>query len=245
MAGTNAVEPPATDAIWNLTGDAKRAAVQAMFSEIAPRYDGLNRLMSLSRDQVWRAEAVRMLQLEPGQIALDLCTGTGDFLPLLRQAVGASGTVIGLDLTVPMLSVAARKFTDPLVQADAIQLPVGTAQCDAVTVGWGIRNVPDIDAAHREIARVLRSGGRFVSIDMAMPRSVPMRALSRFLFKSVVPRLGAWVGAKTAYTYLPESTERFWTREQLADSMRSAGFSEIVTQDRMFGNICIHYGRKA
>jgi ubiquinone/menaquinone biosynthesis C-methylase UbiE len=105
--------------------------------------------------------------------------------------------------------------------------------------------VPNIDAAHLEIARVLRPGGRFVSIDMAMPQFAPMRTLSRFLFKSVVPRLGAWVGAKTAYTYLPESTERFWSREQLADSMTRAGFTEIATQDRMFGNICIHYGRKA
>jgi demethylmenaquinone methyltransferase/2-methoxy-6-polyprenyl-1,4-benzoquinol methylase len=149
-----------------------------------------------------------------------------------------------MDFCVPMLEQASKKSLPNLAQGDAVQLPLQTASVDVVTVGWGIRNVPDIDAAHREIFRVLRPGGRFVSLDMAIPRNPVVRAGSRFVSKHILPRLGARFGAQTAYTYLPESTERFWSRDALADSMRKAGFVEVDFADLMFGNICHHCGRK-
>jgi demethylmenaquinone methyltransferase / 2-methoxy-6-polyprenyl-1,4-benzoquinol methylase len=127
---------------------------------------------------------------------------------------------------------------------DACCLPVASGAFDAVSVGWGIRNVPDIDAAHREVFRVLKPGGRFVSLDMARPRNAPMRAFSSFLFQKLVPRLGALFGKTEAYTYLPESTERFKSREDLAESMRAAGFTDVAHRDFMFGNICLHRGSK-
>lgn len=176
---------------------------------------------------------------------LDLCCGTGDFLSPLRQAVGPQGTLLGLDLSEQMLGVAEKKLGEPLAQADACSLPVRNGTFDAVTVGWGIRNVPDQDQAHREIARVLRSGGRFVSVDMARPGSALMRAASEFLFHRAVPLLGAVFGKREAYTYLPKSTERFMDREQLAESMRRAGFVEVGWRDFMFGNICMHWGTKS
>jgi demethylmenaquinone methyltransferase / 2-methoxy-6-polyprenyl-1,4-benzoquinol methylase len=127
---------------------------------------------------------------------------------------------------------------------DACALPIRSDAADAATVGWGLRNVPDIDQAHSEILRVLKPGGRFASIDMAVPRNRLGAKLSRFVFHSLVPRLGYLFGRAEAYTYLPQSTERFSTREQLADSMARAGFTDIHFEDLFFGNICVHFGRK-
>jgi demethylmenaquinone methyltransferase/2-methoxy-6-polyprenyl-1,4-benzoquinol methylase len=234
----------ANEPIWNAEGAQKRAAVQGMFADIAPSYDRLNAWMSLSLHRRWRARAVQMLDLKPGNRALDVCSGTGDFLPPLRAAVGDRGSVTGIDFCAPMLAQAKTKSAAGLALGDACQLPVAANAVDAVTVGWGIRNVPDIDAAHAEIARVLRKGGRFVSIDMAQPRNPLIRAVSKFVFNTVVPRLGALFGKTEAYRYLPKSTERFSSREQLAASMERAGLTDVRYTDLFFGNLCIHYGRK-
>jgi demethylmenaquinone methyltransferase/2-methoxy-6-polyprenyl-1,4-benzoquinol methylase len=239
------VRPTTQSTPWTTQGGEKRAAVQAMFAEIAPVYDRLNGLMSLRLHHRWRRAAVRQLNLKPGQTALDVCCGTGDFLTPLRQAVGTQGRVVGIDFCFPMLELAQPKGdANGLSLGDACRLPVQSASVDAVTVGWGIRNVPDIDAAHREIARVLKPGGRFVSIDMALPRSGLLRAVSRFVSGKVLPVLGKLFGNKTAYTYLPESTLRFADREKLAESMRDAGLTDVGFRDFMMGNICMHWGTK-
>ena len=236
-----AVEEP----IWTAEGARKRAAVRRMFAEIAPTYDLLNGVMSLSRHRRWREQAVALLRLEPGEAALDLCCGTGDFFAPLRGAVGTEGLVAGIDFCRPMLEIArTKKGGAGLSLADACRIPVRDASLDAVTVGWGIRNVPDIDAAHREIARVLRPGGRFVSLDMAVPRNRLVRQASKAVLSRVLPWLGSRFGKTEAYTYLPKSTQRFWTREQLQASMESAGMVEVAYRDLMFGNVCLHYGRK-
>ena len=174
MGMSLAVEEP----IWNTEGEKKRAAVQGMFAQIAPRYDLLNSLMSLSLHHRWRDYAVSKLALKHGDSALDVCCGTGDFMLPLNKAVGEQGKVFGLDFCLPMLQVAREKNLPSLALADACQLPVRDGTLNGVSVGWGIRNVPDIDAAHREIARVLRPGGRFVSLDMAQPRYAFLKALS-------------------------------------------------------------------
>ncbi|MCW5942680.1 MAG: ubiquinone/menaquinone biosynthesis methyltransferase [Fimbriimonadaceae bacterium] len=230
---------------WNAQGEQKRAAVRAMFAEIANRYDFMNGLMSLSLHRRWRRAAVAELRLAPGSVALDVCCGTGDFFAPLREKVDASGRVFGLDFCLPMLERAtAKPGGDGLGLADACRLPIRAGSVDAVTVGWGIRNVPDVDGAHREIVRVLRKGGRFVSVDMALPRNRVVRALSRFVGQTLLPRLGALFGMRTAYTYLPESTERFASREALAESMRRAGLVDVHFRDLFFGNICLHAGSK-
>lgn len=232
-------------ATWNAEGQEKRAAVQAMFGEIAPTYDLCNSLMSFRLHPKWRAAAVRILRLEPGDTVLDLCCGTGDFFPPLRKAVGENGRILGLDFSAPMLAIADKK--DAHAQrglADACCLPVRNNSVDGITVGWGIRNVPDIDLAHREAFRVLKSGRRFVSVDMAQPRGAFMRVMSKMTTHGLLPLLGTIFGKKEAYTYLPKSTEKFMERDALKASMEKAGFKEVGYRDMFFGNICIHWGTK-
>lgn len=234
-----------TETPWQAQGDEKRNAVQRMFGEIAPTYDLLNSVMSLRLHHRWRRFAVQQMQLKPGAKVLDVCCGTGDFMLPLRAAVGAQGVVAGVDFCLPMLAVAVQKQAPgPVALGDACRLPVASASLDGASVGWGIRNVPDIDAAHREIARVLKPGGRFVSLDMARPRVAPMRWVSDLLFRKGVPLMGRLVGRAEAYTYLPESTQRFLGREELAESMRDAGFADVGCKDLFFGNLCVHWGTK-
>lgn len=239
------MSPMAANQPWNTEGREKRAAVQDMFAQIAPRYDLINGLMSFSQHHRWRRAAVESLRLQPGGRALDVCCGTGDFILPLAQKVGPKGVVLGLDFCLPMLELAQPKVEPSSVGlGDACQLPVLSESVNAVSVGWGIRNVPDIDQAHREAFRVLKSGGRFVSVDMAKPKNKLLRSLSTFAFNTMVPFLGALFRRKTAYAYLPKSTEKFMGREQLSESMRKAGFVDITTRDFMLGNICMHAGKK-
>lgn len=232
-----------TEPIWSTEGAEKRSAVKRMFAEIAPVYDLLNGLMSLSLHGRWRALAVGKLNLRPGGSALDVCCGTGDFMKPLRKAVGGSGAVCGLDFCAPMLDRAKAKGFGELMLGDACNLPVASESFDAVSVGWGIRNVPDIDRAHREAFRVLRPGGAFVSLDMARPRSLAGKVSGK-LANVAVPLLGRLFGKGEAYTYLPKSTQRFMSREQLAESMRNAGFQDVGWKDMMFGNVCAIWGSK-
>lgn len=232
--------------IWDTKGDEKRTAVQGMFAEIAPTYDRVNGLMSMSLHHRWRSFAVSLLQLKPGESALDVCCGTGDFIVPLVKAVGTSGSVFGIDFCEPMLKIAREKLpTTPLSLGDACNLPVRSESFDAVSVGWGIRNVANIDGAHMELVRVLKKGGRFLSLDMALPRNPVMRAISNIACGTLLPKLGALFGKSQAYTYLPKSTQSFMTRQQLKESMEQAGLKNVQQKDLFFGNICVHWGTKS
>ncbi len=232
------------EAIWQAEGDEKRKAVQSMFATIAPNYDRMNTLMCLSLHRKWRERAVRVLDLHEGDSVLDLCCGTGDFLIPLRNRVGQAGVLVGIDFCEPMLQLAKAKDDATLILGDATQIPLADESVDGVTVGWGMRNVPDIDQTHREIHRVLRPSKRFVSLDMAMPKNRIIRGVARLVGKYILPRIGEKFGAKQAYTYLPESTVRFWDRARLAESMRLAGFVDVGHRDLFLGNICLHWGTK-
>lgn len=230
---------------WNADGADKRAAVQQMFADIAPTYDMCNSMMSLRLHHRWRAYAVSLLELAPGSAVADVCCGTGDFFGPIRRAIGSEGTLLGIDFCAPMLELASAKDGRAgRALGDACQLPLQTASVDAVTVGWGIRNVPDIDAAHREIHRILKPGGRFVSVDMAVPSNGLVRAMSRFMTLRMLPKLGSVFGKKDAYTYLPRSTQAFRTRLELKESMDAAGFTRVEFHDLFAGNICVHLGVK-
>lgn len=232
-------------AIWEAEGAQKRTQVQRMFAEIAPTYDRVNGLMSMSLHHRWRRAAVALLNLNPGDQVVDVCCGTGDFMIPLREAVGPGGRVVGVDFCRPMLDEASVKVGPaPLAVADACDLPIRSGSFDAVSVGWGIRNVADIPRAHRELARILRPGGRMVSLDMAVPKNRAVAFVSSVMFRTLVPMLGRLYGKAEAYTYLPRSTERFAGRTEQEDSMRAAGFVETGHRDLFFGNICIHWGRK-
>ena len=235
--------PNVPETPWLAQGQEKRRLVQDMFAEIAPGYDRMNRLMTGNFDRRWRRAAVTVLNVQKGEVALDLCCGTGDFLPPL-EAAGAR--TVGIDFCQPMLVRAKDKSAKPgvLSLGDACQIPVQSGSVDIVTVGWGIRNVPDIDQAHREIFRVLKPGGLFVSLDMAVPTQPVVRAVSGLFTGKILPRLGALLSSAKAYKYLPESTERFMSREQLTASMAAAGFEQIRHRNFAFGNVCMHWGIK-
>lgn len=229
---------------WQAVGDDKRRAVQSLFSNIAGRYDLLNSAMSLRLHHRWRAAAVRMLDLKPGDVVADVCCGTGDFAWPIRSATGETGRVVGIDFCLPMIEVGKQKKVPMLLgQGDATSLPLCSATFDAVTVGWGLRNVADLEAALREIRRILRDGGRFVSVDMAKPKNPLVRGVSRLVFSVAAPALGAIFKRRDAYKYLPQSTEKFASREEQVALMRKVGFTEAKYKDMFFGNICIHWGR--
>lgn len=176
---------------------------------------------------------------------LDLCCGTGDFLTPLRSIVGTSGTLLGMDFCEPMLvSASAKDSHAKLGLADACCLPIRKNQLDGVSVGWGIRNVPDIDQAHSEAFRVLKPGKNFVSLDMARPKNAVVRFFARGITNNLLPLMGALFGKREAYTYLPQSTDRFLDRDALKASMERAGFIDVHYKDLFLGNICVHWGTK-
>lgn len=231
--------------LWETQGEEKRTAVQGLFSRIAKNYDLANRLLSFNRDRAWRQIATNKLELSLGDSALDLCCGTGDFLPPLRKAVGNEGMLVGLDFCAPMLEQASTKDENSqLILGDAGNLPFSDGHFKGVSVGWGIRNVPDVDRTHREIFRVLKTGGRFVSLDCAEPRNAIVRKMTGVGRTILTKMLGVSFGNVQEYSYLNESSKRFKTRDELVASMRDAGFVDIHFQDLMFGNICIHWGTK-
>lgn len=230
---------------WQTQGDQKREAVRDMFADIAPTYDLANSIMSARGHYRWREEACNLINLQPGESVLDLCCGTGDFLQAARKHVGPEGHLVGLDYCGPMLDVAAKKL-DPQTQltlGDATFLPFANDQFHASTVGWGLRNVPDLKATLAEVFRVLKPGGRFISVDMSQPTG-PIAPISRWAYHVSVPLLGKILRQPEAYAYLPKSTEKFVSREELKAEFEAAGFKNVQYKSRFFGNIAIHWGIK-
>lgn len=230
---------------WETKGANKREAVRGLFADIAPTYDLANSIMSARGHYRWRADACNLIGLKSGESVLDLCCGTGDFLTASREKVGESGRLVGLDFCAPMLEIAAKKLggAADLMLADATEIPISDSQFDAVTVGWGLRNVPDLGKTLAEVIRVLKPGGRFVSVDMSEPEG-PFGPVSRWAYHVSVPLLGRILRKPEAYAYLPKSTERFLTKKQLAAKMEAAGFTNVRVVSRYFGNIAIHWGVK-
>ncbi|QYK56528.1 MAG: bifunctional demethylmenaquinone methyltransferase/2-methoxy-6-polyprenyl-1,4-benzoquinol methylase UbiE [Fimbriimonadaceae bacterium] len=228
-----------------LEKDRRQADIREMFGRIAPKYDRLNFLLSFSLDRSWRSRAVEQLALSPGDSVLDVCCGTGDFLLPLLKAVGEGGNVVGVDFSFPMLRLAGGKVRPraALGLADARRLPFQSASFNAVTMGWGLRNVVDRDAALREVCRVLKPGGRFVCLDMA-GRSEGKLDLPSKVFHWASPALGRIFGEPEAYRYLPESTRGFPTPSDLAEEFRRAGFDDVRVKTVFVGVIAMHLGVK-
>jgi demethylmenaquinone methyltransferase/2-methoxy-6-polyprenyl-1,4-benzoquinol methylase len=219
-----------------------------MFTAIAPRYDFLNHLLSLNVDRSWRRAAVARLgwEAKPDGVYLDLCAGTLDLAAELARRDGFRGRVVGADFVVPMLERGRGKAprTAPIA-ADALALPFPPAQFDGALVGFGVRNLADLDAGLREAARVLKPGARFVILEFATPRWAPLRAVYLFYFRRVLPAIGRLVSKhRDAYTYLPESVLAFPEPEGLAQRLAAAGFSRVGFE-RLTGGICtVHYGTR-
>ena len=227
-------------------GAEKRSYVRAMFTAIAPRYDFLNHLLSLNVDRSWRRQAVARLDWRrvPDGRFLDLCAGTLDLAAALGEEAGFSGRVVGADFVLPMLQLGRHKSHRVLpLTADALELPFGTAMFDGATVGFGVRNLMDLDLGLAEAARVLRPGARLVILEFTTPPRQPMRAAYFFYFRRVLPIIGRLISRhRDAYDYLPESVLAFPSPGELAGKLRDAGFRE-VNYTLLFGGIAaIHVG---
>jgi demethylmenaquinone methyltransferase/2-methoxy-6-polyprenyl-1,4-benzoquinol methylase len=204
-------------------GAEKVRAVETMFNRIAPRYDALNRIMTLGLDRGWRRRAVRCLALPRGAQVLDLGCGTGD----LCRELGAAGFVaVGVDRSAGML--AARATEAPIVRADALELPFPERSVDGVVSGFLLRNLVSLGGFVAECARVLRAGGRMVLLEVDAPRSPALRAGHAVYFRRVVPWIGGLLSDAAAYRYLPQSVAYLPDGPELLALLRSVGFPDAT-----------------
>jgi len=220
------------------TGRLAPDAVRRMFDRIAPVYDGMNRVMTAGLDRRWRAETARAV-VSPGDRVLDSCCGTGD---LAIASLRAGGRVTGLDFSERMLE-RARAKSDQVewVQGDALALPFDDGSFDAATVGFGARNLDDLEAGLRELRRVLRPGGRVGILEITQPRGL-LRPFYKLWFDGLVPLAGKLLPGGSAYTYLPASVRRFPGAKELAELMQKTGFEQVRYRLFAGGIVALHTG---
>jgi demethylmenaquinone methyltransferase/2-methoxy-6-polyprenyl-1,4-benzoquinol methylase len=214
-----------------------------MFDRIARVYDLMNSVMTAGMHHRWRERAVDLAAVGPGDRALDVATGTGDMAVALRRR-GAD--VVGLDFSEQMLELAREKAPDVRFEAgNALALPYGDAEFDAVTVGFGARNFSDLRAGLREMVRVTRPGGRVVVLEITSPQRPPLSWFFRLWFDRAVPALGGLAGDADAYSYLPSSVRRFPGPEGLAAELAAAGLTRVRWLLTAGGIIAVHVGERS
>jgi demethylmenaquinone methyltransferase/2-methoxy-6-polyprenyl-1,4-benzoquinol methylase len=222
--------------------------VNRMFDRVASRYDALNSVMTAGLHHRWRERAAERTELRAGDSALDVCCGTGDLALELAKRVTPGGRVVGCDFSEPMLDLAREKAAQRGAEgvrfewADALELPYDPERFDAVTVGFGVRNLADLDRGLRELARVLKPGGRAVILEITTPERPPLSLFFSLWFDRIVPLLGALSSNPEAYSYLPESVRSFPSPGGLAEKMDAAGFERIRYTVLAGGIIAIHSG---
>jgi demethylmenaquinone methyltransferase / 2-methoxy-6-polyprenyl-1,4-benzoquinol methylase len=224
-----------------------KADVAAMFDHIAPVYDRMNTLMTLGSDGRWRRAAVNATRLSPGDAVIDVACGTGKLAGALADRVGPFGRVLAVDLAPGMIAEARQQNPD-LVQleftvADALDLPVTDGTFDAATIAFGLRNLPDFEAAFRELARVVRPGGWIVCLELSVPRPKVWGRIYYGAFQRSAPLLGSLFGRRQAYQYLPRSLEGFPNPDELVRTMIRAGLVEVSYRRLALGAVALHKGR--
>jgi demethylmenaquinone methyltransferase / 2-methoxy-6-polyprenyl-1,4-benzoquinol methylase len=226
----------------NQTGTLPETQVRAMFDRIARVYDGMNSVMTVGMHHRWRERATDLAAVGEGDRALDVATGTGDLALALRRR-GAE--VVGLDFSEPMLELAREKAPDVrFEQGNALELPYADELFDAVTVGFGARNFSDLRRGLGEMARVTRSGGRVVVLEITTPERPPLSWFFRVWFDRAVPALGSIAGDSAAYSYLPSSVRRFPGTTELAAELASLGLTSVRWIVTAGGIIAVHVGVK-
>jgi len=220
-------------------------AVKGMFASLAQRYDLLNSLLSQGQDRRWRRRAAQLTRARTGDKVLDVCTGTGALAALLRRRVGASGEVVGVDITEAMLEVArARSPEVSFLVADACDLPFPGASFDAATMAFGLRNISDRQMALNELARVLRPGGRAVILEFSQVHPL-LRPAYGWYSRRLIPMIARGVmGRDSAYRYLTDSIAAFASPEQVTSWLRQAGFDPVHQYRMTAGVVAIHVGRR-
>jgi len=240
-----------------MEGDQKRNYVRTLFDAIADRYDLMNLIMTGGLLRYWHRVFRRQTGLKAGQRALDVCCGTADLALVMASQVGPTGSVVGIDFSPAMLAVGRRKVERSrwsqvvrLLEGDALQLPFADNTFDCAAIGFALRNVVDIDRVLAEMARVVRPGGRVVSLELSQPRSRLVSGPFWWYFTRVVPLLGKWAqwllpGNQLApYAWLPESLKGFPNQEQLAARFRAAGLEKVNFICLHGGVIALHVGTK-
>jgi demethylmenaquinone methyltransferase/2-methoxy-6-polyprenyl-1,4-benzoquinol methylase len=220
------------------SGTLPAEGVRSMFDRIAPVYDAMNRLMTVGLDQRWRRLTARAV-VRPGDDVLDACCGTGD---LAIAARAAGGKVTGLDFSEPMLERARRK--DPAIEwirGDLLELPFADASFDAATVGFGVRNVTNLERALAELRRVLRPDGRVAILEITRPRG-PLQLFYKLWFDFLIPVAGRILPGGKAYTYLPASVRRFPGPDALSALLEAHGFGDVTYRRLGGGIVALHTG---
>jgi demethylmenaquinone methyltransferase/2-methoxy-6-polyprenyl-1,4-benzoquinol methylase len=229
--------------------DGKAEHVEQMFDSIAPRYDLLNRVLSLGIDQRWRTQAIRLLEPDEPRRIVDVATGTAD-LAIKAERLLHPREVVGVDLSAEMLRFGREKLDRrgltprvTLQQADAETLPFAKGDFDAALVAFGVRNFEDLDAGLQEIARVLRPGGALVVLEFSHPRQTPIKQLYRFYSRHILPRIGGAISQNNgAYQYLPESVAAFPDGPDFLARMEAAGYRDLLWQPLTFGVASLYKG---
>jgi demethylmenaquinone methyltransferase / 2-methoxy-6-polyprenyl-1,4-benzoquinol methylase len=212
-------------------GEEKADAVRGMFDKISPRYDLVNRVMTLGLDAGWRRRTVKELRLPGRSLVLDLACGTGD---LCRELTAVGYRAVGFDFSMGML--AAARTDAPLVCADVLRLPVAEGSADGITCGFALRNVSSLPAFFAELGRVVKTGGRISLLDVSEPSNPMLRTGNAVYFKRVVPLIGSILSDREAYSYLPRSVAYLPEPEELLEMVRSAGFTDAV-RHRLSGGL--------
>ncbi|MGH9409212.1 MAG: bifunctional demethylmenaquinone methyltransferase/2-methoxy-6-polyprenyl-1,4-benzoquinol methylase UbiE [Vicinamibacterales bacterium] len=236
----------------SLTPDKSPARISAMFDAIAARYDFLNHVLSAGLDRRWRARAIREARLDPGACLIDVCCGTADMALTAADAIARS-RIVGVDFAERMLAIGARKIAGAglanriaVVRGDATNLPVRDAWADAATIGFGIRNVMQPERALRELARVVKPGGRLAILEFGQPAVPGVRGLYNWYFRSVLPRLGRLVSKhESAYSYLPASVGTFPPPPEFVAMLSSHGFRDARAVPLSFGIVYLYIAIRA
>lgn len=231
--------------------DRSNERVRTMFSEIAPKYDRMNHLLSMNVDRYWRWRTVKKLRPNRTDPILDVCTGTGDLAFAFHKYTGGETSVTGSDFCAPMLEIGREKGKRwgqdvTFVEADAQQLPFETDHFQVVSVAFGLRNVADTDLGLREMVRVCKPGGQVAVLEFSQPRYQPIKGIYGWYFRNVLPRIGQWLARNdsAAYDYLPESVGEFPCYEQLTRRMLDAGLSTAKFFPLTFGIATLYVGVK-
>lgn len=235
----------------SLTGKDKSEYVRKTFNSIAGNYDLMNTLMTLGMDKGWRRKVVKTVKAAPGLKILDVCCGSGKLAIEIAKAVTPIGSVTGLDFSEKMLEEAKKNIAYTkvdgieLVQGDAMNLPFANDTFDGATVGWGLRNLPDLRQGILEMVRVVKTGSMVVSLDMAKPEIPIFRNIYWFSFKNIIPLLGKiWADKQQEYDYLFRSASDFESQKELAKIFGESGLTNTGYINLFGGVVAVVYGQK-
>jgi demethylmenaquinone methyltransferase / 2-methoxy-6-polyprenyl-1,4-benzoquinol methylase len=229
----------------------KEERVHGVFEKIYENYDQMNSVISFKQHIRWRKDTMKRMDVQPGQHALDVCCGTGDWTIALAEAVGPQGKVVGLDFSQNMLKIGEQKVKQrqlhqvSLIHGNAMELPFEDNSFDYVTIGFGLRNVPDYMQVLKEMNRVLKPGGKAVCLETSQPELIGFKQAYRLYFRYIMPLFGK-VFAKSyqEYSWLQESARDFPGMKELARMFEKAGFTNVMYKPYSGGAAAVHIGHK-